>query len=138
MKNTKSHSKPFTEPAKGKDNFNLKLSWFDIPSNNAGCLEVKNFPVTAKDLKARQNEKNTPSVQPQGVPSNNTTDSSGNKVNPFSKRASGITNTHPCCQLCSRESIFLPKPITSYFGKHCSKWISSSFRYPEDQSTLLS
>nr|XP_058961570.1 uncharacterized protein LOC131788494 [Pocillopora verrucosa] len=68
MKNTKSHSKPFTEPSKGKDNFNLKLSWFDIPSNNAGCLEVKNFPVTAKDLKARQNEKNTPSVQPQGSP----------------------------------------------------------------------
>ena len=34
----------------GKDCFDLQPSWFDTLSKNAGCLQVGNVPVKAKDL----------------------------------------------------------------------------------------
>ena len=39
----------------GKDYFDLQPSWFDTLLENAGCLEVENFPVKAKDLEAMKN-----------------------------------------------------------------------------------
>lgn len=36
----------------GKAYFDHQPSWFDTLSNNSGCLEVENFPVSAKDLEA--------------------------------------------------------------------------------------
>ena len=36
----------------GKDYFDHQPSWFDTLSKNAGCLEVENVPVKAKDLEA--------------------------------------------------------------------------------------
>ena len=47
----------------------------------------------ATNIRGAKNENNTPPVHLKGVPSNNITDSSGNKVNPFSKRAKGITTS---------------------------------------------
>ena len=47
----------------------------------------------AANTRGAENENNTPPVHLKGVPSNNITDSSGNKVNPFSKRAKGITTS---------------------------------------------
>ena len=45
----------------------------------------------AADIRGAKNKNNTPPIHLKGVPSNNITDSSGNKVNPFSKRAKGVT-----------------------------------------------
>lgn len=38
--------------AEGKGYCDTRPSWFDTPSNNAGFLEIENFPVKAKDLEA--------------------------------------------------------------------------------------
>ena len=35
-----------------EDYFDLQPSWFDTLSNKVGCLEVENYPVTARDLEA--------------------------------------------------------------------------------------
>ena len=43
----------------GKDYFDLQPSWFDTLLENAGCLEVENFPVKAKDLEAMNVESNS-------------------------------------------------------------------------------
>nr|XP_058940622.1 uncharacterized protein LOC131768938 [Pocillopora verrucosa] len=55
LRNVKSNSRTVTEQAKGKDYFDLQPSWFDTLLENAGCLEVENFPVKAKDLEAMKN-----------------------------------------------------------------------------------
>ena len=49
------------------------------------------YPAT--NIRGAKNENNTPPVHLKGVPFNNITESSGNKVNPFSKRAKGITTS---------------------------------------------
>ena len=36
------------------DYFDLQPSWFDTLLNNVGCLEIKNNPVTARDLEANK------------------------------------------------------------------------------------
>ena len=41
----------------GKAYFDPQPSWFDTLSNNGGCLEIENFPVTARDLEAMKNVK---------------------------------------------------------------------------------
>ena len=41
----------------GKAYFDLQPSWFDTLSNTGGCLEIENFPVTARDLEAMKNVK---------------------------------------------------------------------------------
>ena len=41
----------------GKAYFDLQPSWFDTLSNTGGCLEIENFPVTARDLEAMKNFK---------------------------------------------------------------------------------
>ena len=51
----------------GKAYFELQPSWFDTLSNNAGCLNVKNFPVTAKDLEVMKNAKSSSSEPAEGI-----------------------------------------------------------------------
>ena len=41
----------------GKAYFDPQPSWFDTLSNTGGCLEIQNFPVTARDLEAMKNVK---------------------------------------------------------------------------------
>ena len=41
--------------------FDLQPSWFDTLSKNVGCLEVENYPVTARDLEAIKTDSSTQS-----------------------------------------------------------------------------
>ena len=41
----------------GKAYFDIQPSWFDTLSNNARCLKIENFPITAKDLEVMKNAK---------------------------------------------------------------------------------
>ena len=41
----------------GKAYFDIQPSWFDTLANNARCLKIENFPITAKDLEVMKNTK---------------------------------------------------------------------------------
>ena len=60
-------------------------------SNNAEALDRRTLNCPASNIARTEVENNTPSVQLSGVPSNNITGSYGKRVNPFSKRAIGVT-----------------------------------------------
>ncbi|XP_022780215.1 uncharacterized protein LOC111321564 [Stylophora pistillata] len=63
---TKEDSQSEPKTFNGKAYFELQPSWFDTLSNNAGCLNVKNFPVTAKDLEVLKNAKSSSSEPAEG------------------------------------------------------------------------
>ena len=60
-------------------------------SNKAEALYPPTLNCPAANIEGTEAENYTPSPELSGVPSNNITDSYGNKVNPFSKRAIGVT-----------------------------------------------
>ncbi|CAH3032998.1 unnamed protein product, partial [Pocillopora meandrina] len=98
----------------GKAYFDPQPSWFDTLSNNGGCLEIQNFPVTARELEAMKNVKSNskpsteaaqacpelkcqpplaPEIKKNAPPSqrgdefNEINGSFGQRVNPFSRKA---------------------------------------------------
>ena len=60
-------------------------------SNEADALDRQTLNCLAANIVGTEVENNTPPAQLCRVPSSNITYSSGNKVNPFSKRAKGVT-----------------------------------------------
>ena len=84
---------PPIQPRHPVSNITIQSSGTRIKSfsNNAEALDRRTLNCPAANIARTEVENNTPSVQLSGVPSNNITGSYGKRVNPFSKRAIGVT-----------------------------------------------
>ena len=84
---------PLIQPRHLGSNITIRSSGARIKpfSNEAEVLDRPTLNSSAADIARTIVENNTPPAQLSGGPNSNITDSSGNKVNPFSKRAKGVT-----------------------------------------------